>query len=112
MTEVIPALSRHRTSSQQERHIRQLAERKSRFKYLEQNILKKEAKVIEASANSLSFEVLQIHKNKEDEIEAQNEFTRNLIEKENTVEKSKSISYPSNSFRTPIDRSLFNKAAE
>ncbi|MCR9249433.1 MAG: hypothetical protein NXI20_03385 [bacterium] len=82
--EVIPFLASQRTSSQQERYIKELSSRKSRYQQLIKNVKDKEKRVEEASSNNPNFEVIRIHRNKEDEANAQNEFTRSLLGSENS----------------------------
>ncbi|MEQ8882757.1 MAG: transposase family protein [Cyclobacteriaceae bacterium] len=99
MSEVIPSMVSQRTSKQQARYLRELSERKSRYKQFEQAVLESEQRVAERSSNSLSYEVLKIHGNKEEELEAQNRFTRSLLEEESLETKEAiQIKFPPNSY--------------
>lgn len=100
--EEIPFLASQRTSSQQERYIKELSSRRNRFKQLKKEVKDKEMRVLEASSSNPSFEVIRIHRNKEDEVNAQNEFTRSLLESEYIpVEENGSDFYPPTTEETP-----------
>ncbi|MEO9475616.1 MAG: hypothetical protein ABJG41_08775 [Cyclobacteriaceae bacterium] len=100
--EVIPFLASQRTSSQQERYIKELSSRRNRFKQLKKEVKDKERRVSEAYSSNPSFEVIRIHRNKEDEVNAQNEFTRSLLESEYLpVEENGSDFYPPTTEETP-----------
>jgi len=106
--EKIPQLSKMRSSSQQEKYIKELVARKNRFKKLNEDVLEKEKRVAKASENRLSFQVLRIHTNKEEEIETQNEYTRSLLRDEFEFKNEEiTIKMPPNSVEVVIDKSLF-----
>ncbi len=103
--EKIPFMISQRTSSQQQKYFEEYAARENRFKQLIKDIERKEEVVNAAFSNSLSYEVLRIHDNKQDEIETQNEFTRRLINEESTSgQEEPLVEFPTNSVETQVPK--------